>query len=79
VIPVDETGDEQLLVLSAYPYSNCFFCGAAGPESVMEIRLKATSKRFRMDTETAFAGTFLLNDTDINSLNYILADAEWVK
>ena len=37
VIPVDIVQDYY--VLSANPYSSCFFCGQAGPESVMEIQL----------------------------------------
>ena len=28
---------ENIYALSAYPFSSCFFCGAAGPESVMEL------------------------------------------
>ncbi|MEM1135630.1 MAG: hypothetical protein AAGI07_07300 [Bacteroidota bacterium] len=33
VMPFDY-GDEPFVVLSKYPYSSCFFCGGAGPESV---------------------------------------------
>jgi hypothetical protein len=36
-IPVEEPG---LVILSKYPNSSCFFCGAAGLESIMEIRPK---------------------------------------
>lgn len=28
---------ENIYALSAYPFSSCFFCGGAGPESVMEL------------------------------------------
>lgn len=28
---------DQIYALSAFPFSSCFFCGAAGPESVMEL------------------------------------------
>ena len=37
IIPVDIVQDYY--VLSANPYSSCFFCGQAGPESVMEVQL----------------------------------------
>ena len=37
IIPVDIVQDYY--VLSANPYSSCFFCGQAGPESVMEIQM----------------------------------------
>ena len=28
---------DHIYALSAFPFSSCFFCGAAGPESVMEL------------------------------------------
>ena len=77
VIPLEETGDENILVLSAYPYSSCFFCGAAGPESVMDIKLKVKAKRrFTIDERLTFRGTLNLNDSDLYYLNYILEEAE---
>lgn len=80
VIPLEETGQSELLVLSAFPFSSCFFCGSAGPESVMDIKLAKSSKsRFKMDNITSFRGTLRLNDHDIYYLNYILDDAEVVR
>jgi len=80
VIPIEETGDETLLVLSANPYSSCFFCGGAGPETVMDIKLQAKSKgRYKMDDMTTFRGRLRLNDSDLYYLNYILENAEHVK
>lgn len=78
-IPVDEAGDEDMLVLSAYPFSACFFCGNAGPESVMDIQLKEKNKlKFKTDDRITFKGKLKLNDTDLYYLNYILEDAELV-
>ncbi len=80
IIPTEETGDENIFVLSAYPFSNCFYCGGAGPETVMDIKLKKKEKRrFKQDTHTTFRGKLRLNDSDLYYLNYILEDAEWVK
>ena len=81
VIPVEETGDLQTLVLSANPYSMCFFCGQAGPESVMDIQLKnpKSGKRFKKDEKITFQGKLKLNDTDFNYFNYILENAQWVQ
>jgi hypothetical protein len=81
VIPVEETGDLQTLVLSANSYTTCFFCGQAGPESVMDIQLKnpKSVKRFKKDEKIAFRGQLVLNDKDFNYFNYILKNAEWVK
>ncbi len=80
VIPIGEVEDESLLVISAFPYSNCFFCGQAGPESVMEITLIDPNREpFKMDAMVIFKGTLKLNDSDIYYLNYILEDAVAVK
>lgn len=81
VIPIEETGDTQTLVLSANSYTTCFFCGKAGPESVMDIRLKNPQKmrRFKQDEKVAFRGKLKLNDKDYDYFNYILENAEYTK
>lgn len=80
VIPVEEAGDEGILVLSAFPFSACFFCGNAGPESVMDIQLsKKSKKRFKTDDKVTFKGKLKLNDTDLYYLNYIMEDAAFVE
>ncbi|NJN33279.1 MAG: hypothetical protein HC817_02530 [Saprospiraceae bacterium] len=78
VIPVEETGDMQVLVLSANPYTTCFFCGQAGPETVMDIKLKNTrpDRRYKKDDVTTFRGKLKLNDSDYQFFNYILEEAE---
>ncbi len=78
VIPTEETNDETLIVLSAFPYSNCFFCGGAGPESVMDIKLARQGGTWEMDERVTFKGKLRLNDSDLYYLNYILEDAELV-
>ena len=45
IIPVDIVQDYY--VLSANPYSSCFFCGQAGPESVMEVQMVKSVIRIR--------------------------------
>lgn len=73
VIPVDVLADYY--VLSANPYSSCFFCGQAGPESVMEIQLSKQYDGLRMDKIITVKGKLRLNADDILQLNYILEDA----
>lgn len=75
VIPIEETSNENIIVLSAFPYSNCFFCGGAGPESVMDILAQNPSQKFNMDEQVSFKGRLKLNDTDLFYLNYILDEA----
>src|SRR5690554_4842162 len=38
LIPLNAMGTSY--VLSRYPNANCFFCGGAGPETVVELRLR---------------------------------------
>ncbi len=75
VIPL-EIG-EDYFVISAFPFNACFFCGAAGPETVMEIYLK---QEFKISSETVtLEGTLKLNDTDLHHLMYILEGAKPVE
>ena len=79
VIPVEETGEESIIVLSANPFSSCFFCGMAGPETIMDIKLvKKFKNKFKQDDIITFRGTMRLNDSDLYYLNYILEGAELV-
>ncbi|MEL6675979.1 MAG: DUF3299 domain-containing protein [Bacteroidota bacterium] len=72
ILPMDISGESY--ALSANPFSTCFFCGGAGQESVMELRLKKKKARFETDQVVTFVGTFRLNDEELE-LNYILEEA----
>jgi len=76
MIPVDV--ESNYYVLSAFPYANCFFCGGAGPESVIELGLKPGHRRFKTDERLTFKGTFSLNAIDIYQLSYVLKEAELI-
>jgi hypothetical protein len=73
IIPIDV--EQNQYVLSAYPFSACFFCGAAGPESVMAIYFGDGSRTYKTDERVTLTGTLRLNETDIDELVYILEDA----
>lgn len=77
VLPVDL--ESNVYVLSAFPYSACFFCGGAGPESVVSLKFKKSDKKFKTDERRTFRGTLKLNADNIYELNYILADAEMIQ
>ena len=76
VLPVDL--ESNTYVLSAFPFSACFFCGGAGPESVVSLKFKVTDKKFKTDERRTFRGTLKLNADNIYELNYILANAEMI-
>jgi hypothetical protein len=64
-------------VLSKGPYSSCYFCGAAGPETIVEIQFKPGYEvRYRMDQHITLKGRFRLNASDVNHCNYILEQVE---
>lgn len=78
LIPLNETPNQSITVLSANPYNSCFFCGGAGPETVMGVNHKEKMKDVHMDKRVTLKGTFKLNANDLNDLYYILNDAQMV-
>ncbi len=77
VIPVEGYKSHKEFIFSAFPYSMCFFCGGAGPETVMEV-VAIDAVKYSAEQIT-LKGTLLLNADDINRLMYQLVDATLVK
>ncbi len=75
IIPVDVEGDYQ--VLSAFPYSSCFFCGGAGPETVMELDMEKNERL--VNEKVVLRGILRLNNDDFQKLIYRLDDVELVE
>ncbi len=75
IIPLDGMG--VTYVLSRNPNATCFFCGGAGPETVIELRLKPTAlKRYKLDERRTFKGILQMNRSNLNQMTYVLLDAE---
>jgi hypothetical protein len=75
MIPLDGMGLSW--VLSRNPNATCFFCGAAGPETVIELRLKPSAlKKYKLDERRTFKGKLKLNRINLEHLTYVLMDAE---
>lgn len=73
IIPLDvESG---IYALSAYPFSSCFFCGGAGPESVMSLKFSDAPPRYDTDDVVQLTGILELNDSNVDEFNYILKEA----
>lgn len=64
-------------ILSSLPYNLCFFCGKAGPETVMEVS-SLDAVRYS-DEPITMKGTLMLNHLDPIGLPYILLNAKLVK
>ncbi|MCB0755319.1 MAG: DUF3299 domain-containing protein [Flavobacteriales bacterium] len=78
VIPVDvELG---MYMVSANPFANCFFCGNAGPETVVELFPNGKFPRFSTDQIVTFKGVLQINTQgEMNAVPYQLFQAEMVK
>ncbi len=77
-LPIDVEGNAYI-ILSKFPYSQCFFCGGAGPESIAEIYFKANPGKFDPDQFIRVKGKLKLNDADLEHGNFILEEAVLVK
>lgn len=73
ILPSDASTNTY--VLSAFPFSSCFFCGGAGPESIIELNLQKRKEKFKQDQVVTFVGTLRLNARELE-MNYILEEAE---
>lgn len=73
IIPVEGYKSHKEFILSAFPYNMCFFCGGAGPETVMEVE-STDPVKYQADA-IYLKGILELNADDINRLMYKLVDA----
>ncbi|WP_462248430.1 DUF3299 domain-containing protein [Ekhidna sp.] len=74
MLPIEP--EEGIFILSRNPFASCFFCGNGGPESIIELKLKAGYPKFKMDQVVTIRGKLKLNSEDIYQCNYILEGAE---
>ena len=77
IIPVDGYKSHKEFIFSAFPYIMCFFCGGAGPETVMEVEAKEPIKY--VAESITIKGRLVLNDSDINKLMYRIENVVMVK
>lgn len=77
IIPLEELGGQGKFMLSSLPFNLCYFCGAAGPETVVEVesieKVKFTSKQITME------GILILNAKDPEHHIYVLKSAKLVQ
>jgi len=66
--------DDEFYLLSKNPKSSCFFCGGAGPESVVEV-VFTKKPNFKTDQVVEVTGVLELNKDDFDHCNYILKQA----
>lgn len=75
MIPLDAMGTSY--ALSRNPNATCFFCGGAGPETVIQLNLKPSAiRRYEMDAILVFRGKLRLNQKNADQFTYVLEGAE---
>jgi hypothetical protein len=76
VIPVSEVGDANQFMFSSLPFNVCYFCGAAGPETVVEVD---ASEKIEFSTKAIWVeGILQLNEKDPDRHIYILKAANTI-
>lgn len=74
VMPVPSR--EGTFILSAFPFSSCYYCGQAGPETVIEVHPKVPIVS-RTNKAVVVKGKLQLNEPyDALILPYMLMDAQ---
>jgi len=71
---LDLAGDGEMLLVSQLPMASCFFCGTAGPETIVEVQFKERPP-FRTDQIVTITGVLELNSIDVEHCMYILREA----
>lgn len=71
IIPIDNKN----YALSKNVFASCFFCGQAGPETIMGIKFKNPNIKLKTDQYVTLTGTFRYNDTDVDDWIYHVENA----
>lgn len=77
MIPFEAYLKPNYFILSALPIAACFFCGGAGPETVMEV---FSQENIELSQEVVeLRGRLELNPDNPDRMMYILYDAELIE
>jgi hypothetical protein len=78
IVPLSGKKAQSHFMFSAYPYSDCFFCGKAGPESVVEAFTKNQTLITFTEGVITLKGIFKFTSRDPNDVMFTLENAELV-
>ena len=71
---LDISGSGDIFLVSQNPLASCFFCGAAGPETIIEVSFNEKPP-FKTDQIITVTGVLELNRNNVDHCNYILNGA----
>lgn len=75
IVPIDN----KTYALSKNVFAQCFFCGNAGPETIMGLKFKGPTPKLKTDQYVTIEGNFRFNDKDIEDWIYHIDNAVIVK
>lgn len=76
IIPLEGKKSQSHFMFSSFPINMCYFCGRAGPESVIEVFMKDGEAMPFTDKKIWIQGTLRVNAQDPQSNIYTLQYAE---
>lgn len=68
IVPIDN----ENYALSKNVFASCFFCGQAGPETIMGINFKDHKGRIKTDTYVTVTGYLRVNENNVDDWIYNL-------
>ena len=73
---LDLDPDGEWFMVSKNPFATCFFCGGAGPETVIELlKYKNIKKKFKTDDIVEVTGTLKMIVENEDDVGFVLFDA----
>jgi hypothetical protein len=77
IIPLNEVSNPGTFMFSSLPFNVCYFCGAAGPETVVELQ---TKEKIQFTTRPIIIeGILQLNESDPDHHIYIVKSARTIQ
>ncbi len=75
IVPIDS----KSYAISKNVFAACFFCGKAGPESIVGLKFRGTTPKLKTDQYVTVEGVFRYNETDADDWVYNFDDVVIVK
>jgi len=79
IIALAAKNELKHFMFSRYPQNMCFFCGAAGPESAMQVFMKGDATVDYTSDKVVLKGTLSIQAGDPSGLIYTLNQAELIE
>jgi hypothetical protein len=79
IIALAAKSELKHFMFSRYPQNMCFFCGAAGPESAMQVFLKEGKTLDYTSDKVLLKGKLNIQSGDPSGLIYTLKDTELIE